>query len=105
MCWDERTQLAALQALGWSAHPTHPVLVSHILDRLEWDWALRAADEEEDGLSPAQHERRMRDEELDEELARAEFLEQHQDAAASFDFGDHDLKELSDLTLTEAALT
>ena len=100
MRWDERTQLAALQALGWSAHPPYPVLVSHILDRLEWDWALRAADAEEDDPSPAQLERCGRE----EELARAEFFEQRCEDAA-FDFGDNDLEELADLTLTEAALT
>ena len=100
VCWDARAQLAALQALGWPAHPPYPVLVSHILDRLEWDWALRAADAEADDPSPAQLERRERE----EEIARAEFLEQHREDAA-FDFGDNDLEELADLTLTEAALT
>ena len=34
-------QAAALRGLGWPAYPSTSVLVGHILDRLEYDWALR----------------------------------------------------------------
>ena len=39
---DSAAQRARLCDLGWSAsYPTVPELVSHVLDRLEYDWALR----------------------------------------------------------------
>ena len=34
-------QAAALCGLGWSAYPSTSALVGHVLDRLEYDWALR----------------------------------------------------------------
>ena len=41
MCGDPQTQYATLHRLGWPSYPTASELVGHILDRLEYDWALR----------------------------------------------------------------
>ena len=38
---DPQAQHAALHRLGWPSYPTASELVAHILDRLEYDWALR----------------------------------------------------------------
>ena len=38
---DPQAQHAALRRLGWPSYPTASELVAHILDRLEYDWALR----------------------------------------------------------------
>ena len=41
VCGDPQTQYATLHRLGWPSYPTASELVGHILDRLEYDWALR----------------------------------------------------------------